>query len=262
MMYNFKISDEMSNQIQSIVKDKGFSEETILGFSKIFENFSNQESIEDRLAQRLGQYFYYYAQIDEILTKIVRSLLPELDLSIMELDSSKGQNSFLKKIELLRSLIPNSHQLKIFPLLKKLNTVRNEFAHSSPTKLNLTKMNQDLISVFRDAFVLDDNLFQKASTSIKSNDEISVTVKIILVTKMYIELFSNIETLGKKEDKHLRLFESVRKFSSLYVRRRFSILAYQIQMQSKSGHVPDDFIRADEFKSIIEEIRLSFKNLF
>lgn len=262
MSTGIKTSEDIISQIQALANDDNFSKEAIDGLTKIIESFTNQESIEATLAQRIGQYFYYYAQIDEILTKIVRSLLPELDLSIMGLDSSLERNSFLKKIDLIKSLAPNSDQLKIFSLLKKLNAVRNQFAHSQPDKMNLTKTNRELINVFKEAFVLGDDLLQKISNPKKVNDEISIPVKIILVTKMFLDLFVNIEILGKKEDKHLRLFESVRKFSSLYVRRRFSILAYQIQTRSKSKDAPDDFMQMDEFNSILEEVGSSIQNIF
>tara|TARA_R110002049_G_scaffold209537_3_gene380436 strand:+ start:781 stop:1581 length:801 start_codon:yes stop_codon:yes gene_type:complete len=262
MTIQVKLAEDTIQQIQSLAKDSGFSKTTLDGVLKIAESLSNQENIDADLAQGIGQYFYYYSQIDEILSKIIRSLLPELDISIMGLESSFDKNSFLKKLELIKSLTPNSEQLKFFPLLKKLNVVRNELAHVSPQKLNFSKLNDGLSSVFREAFALEEELFQKITKSVNYKHEISVTVKIILVSKIFLELFANIETLGKKEDKLLRLFEALRNLSSLYVRRRFSILAYQIQTNTKSADAPDHFKEMEVFNSAIKEFGDAIKTMF
>lgn len=240
-------------KIKSVAKENDLSESSVKGFSDFVEKFFNEESIEGDLAKSIGQYFYYYAQIDEVLSEIIKSLLPELDLVLLGIESSTDKNSFIKKVELIKSLTPNSSSLKIFPLLHKLNNVRNQFAHIDPKKLDFTKINSDLTNVFKEAFTVD-NEFSKVISAEAVSNKIIIPVKIISITKMYLQLFSRIESLGKKEDQQLRLFEALRGFSSLYVRRRFSILAYMIQTQKNSGDAPDDFKRTEDFDKALEEL--------
>jgi hypothetical protein len=247
------------SKIQSTAKENDLPEKSVKGFTDFIENFFNQEVIDGELAKSIGQYFYYYAQIDEVLSEIIKSLLPELDLELLGIDSSVDKNSFLKKVELIKSLTPNSSNLKIFPLLHKLNTVRNQFAHIDPKKLDFTKINSDLVNVFKEAFTVD-NEFSKVISAEATTNKIIVPVKIISITKMYLQLFARIESLGKKENQQLRLFEALRGYSSLYVRRRFSILAYMIQTQRKSSDAPEDFKRASDFDKALEELNSAVKS--
>lgn len=235
-MIDLKTPEDILSQIKKLADDNNLSDNTTDGIVGIFQKISNQESIDDHLAKRIGQYFYYYAQIDDILTKIVNSLLPELDIKIVGLDSSRGRNSFFKKVELIKSLTPNSDQLKIFSLLEKINSIRNKLAHESPNNLDIRKINQEFVGALKEAFALsqDGDIFRAITKSDKSADDAANLVKIMLCSKIYIELFADIEILGKSEDTALSFFEAIRKFSSLYVRRRFSILAYQIQTMKKS----------------------------
>lgn len=255
------ISDELIEKIRKTSYENNLSDESTKTLFDVIEQFANQETINLTLAQRIGQYFYYYSQIDEILTRIINSLLPELNLTILGIESSLDGNSFRKKIELIKSLTPNASELKIFPLLEKLNSIRNKLAHTSPKNLDLSKTNKELLSIFKESFVINDEIFDKLSKSVASNDEISIPVKVILVTKMFLELFANIENLGKREDKQLRIFESVRKFSSLYVRRRFSILAFQMQTRTLSGDAPKHFKQEKAFEDIINELKESILSL-
>ncbi len=257
-----KIPDEIKKNIEAVFLQSGFSAETQKSIFDVFNRFLNQDEVDDIVAQRFGQFFYYYAQIDDILTKIINSLLPELDISIMGLDSSVNGNSFLKKVELIRSLTPNANELKIFPLLQKLNAARNKLAHESPDKIDFDKMNSGLVNAFKDAFNLDDEIIEKISKAVNSNRKIDVPVKVIMVTKQFLYLFADVEVIGKQEEHSLKFFESIRALSSLYVRRRFSILAYQIQTLKKSGDAPESFRQKDKFDAAFNDLKISILSLF
>lgn len=251
---------EIIEKIKSSANENNLSDEQIDTMSSTFHEFFNQESIDIKLAQIIGQYFYYYAQIDEVLSKIIKSLLPELDLSVMGLESSLDKNSYLKKLELIKSLTPNSDKLKIFPLLLKINKVRNEFAHIPPKKLDFKKINLDLSSVFKEAFTVDQDFSKAITNEINEVNNQHIPVKIISITKMYLDFFAGIEISGKKADNQLRFFEALRKFSSLYVRRRFSILSYQMQTRMQSGDAPNEFKQTDNFNSVLSELDGAVKN--
>ena len=253
-------SQDILNKIKDFAKDESFGDELVEGFSDILNKLSNQSTIDENMAKNLGQFFYYYSQIDEILSNIIKSLLPELDHKIMGIDSSYRENAFKKKVILIKSITPNSKELKVFDLLEKINSARNKLAHSAPDKLELKKINDELIRSFKQSFSTNTGILDRVTN--KSHIELNRTVKIIMITKMYLELFFNIEALGKNVDENLKLFESVRKFSSLYVRRRFSILTYQIQTGVKSENAPENFKLMSEFSNIIEEISFCVKKMF
>lgn len=256
-----KLLEEILKNIKNSAKDHQLNDDQITIMSSTFTNFFNQESIDVNLAQRIGQYFYYYAQIDDVLSKIISSLLPELDLVVMGLESSLDKNSYLKKLELIKSLVPNSEKLKIFPLLHKINKIRNEFAHTSPKKLDFLKINRELTSVFQEAFTTDSDLSNAITREINSRNNYNIPVKVISITKMYLEFFSDIEISGKKADKQLRFFEALRTFSSLHVRRRFSILSYQLQTRTNSDEALEIFKQTDNFDNALKELDLAVKSL-
>jgi hypothetical protein len=246
-------------KLKASAHENNLSSEAVSSMSSVFINFFNQENIDIKMAQRVGQFFYYYAQIDEILSEIVKSLLPELDISIMGLESSIDGNSYLKKIKLIKSLTPNSENLKIFPLLEKINKHRNELAHTSPIKLNFEKINLELVSVLQEAFSMDHDFCKAIIKEARADKLLEVPIKVILVTKLYLEVFLNIERSGKKIDKQLYFFEALRGFSSLFVRRRFSILAYQIQTGSKSEDAPSHFKQEESFKASLHDLEEAVK---
>lgn len=256
-----KLSKDTLQKIEAIATQYDFSVDQKENIANLISDFLTQKPINGILAQRLGQYFYYYAKIDTILTKIIESLLPELDLNVTNLKNSFEGNSYKKKLELVKSLTPNSDQLKIFPLLYKINSVRNQFAHENPDRIDFSKINQSLVDLYNNAFISDNKSYDRYASIIDTNLEIDIPVKIIIATKYHLDLFSRIEILGKSDDKTLKLFESLRRFSSLYIRKRFSVLAYKFQTGAQSKDVPESFSQAKEFEDIIKSFDEVVSNL-
>jgi hypothetical protein len=229
--------------------DKKIEKEILDMFKQAF----NEGSLDDNKAQSVGQFLYYHSQINMNMKKLILSLLPELDLKILKL------NAYKDKLALIKSLTPNSDKLPLFQLLEKINSVRNKIAHEDPNKMDYSNINQPLLNLFKLSFQwgLDDEVMKKLSKVGKSG-EITTATKITMLTSKSISLLARVEELGKKEDKILNSFEILRKFSSLYVRRRFSILMYQTQYLTKSEDTPEEFKEKEAFEGIIKEV----KNVF
>lgn len=222
---------------------------------KMVEGISKNPTIEDGVAQKVGEYLYYHTQVENSLDELITSLIPEIDIEILNLDS------FKKKVSLIRSLTPNSTELAMFNLLDKLNNVRNVFAHENPKNINYEKINAPLINLFKQAFLHDKQL-RKEIESIERKGSNEIPVMVIKLTNTVLNYLVEVEKFGKKEDVKLRSFESLRKFSSLYVRRRFSILVYQFQTGVKSDEAPDNFKQVIAFNDHIAELKDIFTNLF
>ncbi|UOF01498.1 hypothetical protein [Bdellovibrio reynosensis] len=96
----------------------------------------------------------------------------------------------------------------------ELITYWNKLAHDPPKQLDFKKINQDFVTALRDAFSLaeDSAVFRAITKSEKESDDAANLVKILLCSKIYIELFANIEVFGKYEDTSLKFVEAIRKF--------------------------------------------------
>ncbi len=224
-------------------------------FKEVTERLKSRPDIEGETARHIGQFLYYHTQIELSLDKLIFSLIPEIDMTVLKIDS------YNKKLSLIKSLTPNSKMLGLFSLLEKINSVRNIMAHQDPANIDFSQINTPLINLFKSAFKSDDELCKKLVKVGKGGD-VSVATKIIASTNLYLKFLVEAEELGKAEDKALKSFEALRKFSSLYIRRRFSILTYQVQTGINSSEAPEEFKEVGLFSQHIEEIRKAFFSLF
>ena len=221
----------------------------------VISDVSEASTIKDNVAQKVGEFLYYHTQIELCLDRLIGSLLPELEMDVLKIDS------YSKKLSLIKSLTPNAGELSLFKLLEKLNKVRNIFAHENPNKINFDRINLPLINLFKSSFESSEEVYKKLERIGESGD-IGVPVKVILMTKIHLDLLVTMESLGKKEDLTLQSFEALRMFSSLFVRRRFSILIYQFQTKTLSGDAPERFRQELAFKECIKEIKSIVLRLF
>jgi hypothetical protein len=224
-------------------------------FLKIMSSNIDNSTIDDSVAQKVGEYLYYHTQIELSLDSLIQSILPELEMDVLKIDS------YSKKLSLIKSLTPSASELGLFDLLEKLNSVRNSFAHESPDNIKFHKINKPLINLFKRSIRCEEKVYAKLEKIGKSGD-ITIPVKVIYMTKVYLDLLVKFEKLGKEEDKTLRSFEALRKFSSLFVRRRFSILMYQFQTSIESGDAPENFKQVKAFSEITDEIKTAFLDIF
>jgi len=161
------------------------------------------------------------------------------------------------------TVVPSSDKLALFKLLNKINSVRNIFAHEELSQIDFSKINQTLINLLKNSFVLSREIgILDTLTRFNKEGGIVIPVTIIKVTNMMFRVITEMETLGKDQDTTLKSYETLRQFSSLQVRRRFTILLYQFETGVKSQDSPDEFKEKEAFDEIISETKDIFMRFF
>jgi hypothetical protein len=211
----------------------------------------SRDKIQDDTAKYVGEFLYYHNRIDNCLGNLLFSLVPEMKFEEIEVRDFK----FKLKLALVQSLTPNQDKLAFFRLLSKVNKIRNDFAHEDPLEIDHLKNNQALLNLFHESFDLGKELKNKIDKLKK--DSIAMTSTIASATCLYLEVLVESEIIGKREESTLKTMELIRNYTGLYVRRRFSILAYQFQTGKKSGEAPEEFKLNTDFNDII----IKFKEL-
>ena len=241
--------EEIVNQLKKELKDESIDEEEINTFAeRIYNISSSKRNVEDHF-KNIGSYFYYHLKIENSIERLIKTLVPEIDLDFFRIQG------FDKKIRLLKLLIPNSSKLNMFPLIKRINVIRNELAHMDVNEdYDFWKQVKDLIPLFNNCIFVKKKGVNSYIISEKNSPSFILS-EIIRKTAEFIGVLTEVEEFGSKNDMKLQLSKIARSVSHKILSRRLSILIYMFQTGMKSEDAAKEFRMKKEFNDDLNKLK-------
>lgn len=184
---------------------------------------------DDGLTKAIGQFLYFQNRIELHIEKLVLSLCPQLTHFL----KNKNRMGFGDKLVLLESVTPDFDKLPLFELLNELNKFRNKLAHK--------EYNDGMFDADRMVRLVKASFFGHSESldRIGNAGKITIAVKAVAITNMYMEIITSAEKMGRDEDEELKarvqLFDA-----SLYgISRRFRNLIMKFQMNLKDAELKE-----------------------